>query len=60
MLNDGEKTWGIIVGEPMMETNVQTPMHTPRMVINSVDESLVSIKFEVLYIYTYSFWLCTC
>ena len=49
MLIDGEKTWGIIVGEPMIETNMQTPMHTPRMVINAVDESLVSFKFEVLY-----------
>ena len=28
---------------------MQTPMHTPQMVINAVDDSLVSFKFEVLY-----------
>ena len=38
----------------MLEQNIQAPIHSPRMVINVENESLVSFKFEVLYIPLFS------
>ena len=36
------------------EQNIQAPIHSPRMVINVENESLVSFKFEVLNIPLFS------
>ena len=46
----GARRWAIACGEPNMESSIDTPVHSPRMIISVNAESKVSFKFEAMFV----------